>query len=416
MNAIQGQISWLPALLQDKDAGSGITGVSWNASSLAVKYQKQGSPVQTKVLTSADWAEGIDGSYNIRFSAAELDTLGLFSYWLSYNPSTTYPGAVTVVLALTDVASQEALTQLAQTVASLQSVVGAIPTNVASTEEVAAVQSSLDSVSSKADSAISAADAAGTKADAAKASADAAIVAANSASSKAEEARLSANSAKASADAVVLAVDALPTATSMSDALSSLAALQDAVDNLPPDIAEDSDVTAVANLVSALQSSVGDLSSSTASSVALQNVIESVSALQETVSGLPTNQDMSDALNSLTQVMNDLQDRVNLFPETISTPVSDLISEVVNLKEKLTTITGPGMKARVARVIIGGVPQQGIECWVASDARGDNVIASPVVTNSNGEGTFYLDPGEYWLFWRGRNIKSGSSKWEVEDD
>lgn len=71
--------------------------MAYNASGLVVKYQKTGDGIVTKTLTAADWAEGIDGSYNIRFTAEELDTIGLFSYWIEYTPSTTYPGATTVV-------------------------------------------------------------------------------------------------------------------------------------------------------------------------------------------------------------------------------------------------------------------------------------------------------------------------------
>jgi phage baseplate assembly protein gpV len=97
MNAVQGQITWLPGLLQDKDSGAGLTGVLYNTPGLVVTYQKSGGPVEVKTLTASDWAEGVEGSYNIRFLATELNTLGLFSYWIEYPPSTTYPGAVTVV-------------------------------------------------------------------------------------------------------------------------------------------------------------------------------------------------------------------------------------------------------------------------------------------------------------------------------
>lgn len=97
MNAVQNRIEWLPGLLQTKDNGEGIVGVTYNAAGLVVKYQKTGGPIQTKILTADDWAEGVDGSYNIRFLPEELDTLGLFSYWIEYTNSLTYMGAVTVV-------------------------------------------------------------------------------------------------------------------------------------------------------------------------------------------------------------------------------------------------------------------------------------------------------------------------------
>lgn len=97
MNVVQNRIEWLPGLLQTKDNGEGIAGVTYNAAGLVVKYQKTGGPIQTKILTADDWVEGVDGSYNIRFLPEELDTLGLFSYWIEYTNSLTYMGAVTVV-------------------------------------------------------------------------------------------------------------------------------------------------------------------------------------------------------------------------------------------------------------------------------------------------------------------------------
>jgi hypothetical protein len=405
MNAIQGQTTWLPALLQDKDAGTGITGVLWNASGLVVKYQKQGNGVQTKTLASTDWSEGIDGSYNIKFSADELNTLGLFSYWLSHPSSTTYPGAVTVVAALTDVASEISLEQVAQTV-------GTLPTDVASSGDVSAIQASVASATSQAESATTAATLAGTKADGAKSSADAATDAALVAADKADAAKASADAAKVSADAIALAIDSLPTTAAVSDVSSAVAALQSAVSNLPTDVSDNADVIALAEMITTIQGAVGSLASSTASSLALDNVISSVNTLQEVVNGLPTNTDMSEALSAVAQAVNDLNSRVNQTDDSLSS----LASLVSTLHDKIGGIVGPGTQVRTARIVLSGVPANGVQCWVTSDSIGRTTIAGPTTTNSNGEAQFYLEAGDYWLFWVGRGVKSGSSKWEVRDD
>jgi len=140
MNAVQSTITWLPALLQDKDTGAGLTGIVWNASGMVVKYQKQGNGIVTKTLTINDWAEGIDGSYNIRFTAAELDTLGLFSYWVSHPSSTTYPGAITVVEAIaSDIASETTLD-------AVKTAVDGLPTDVASSQAVSELSTKIDNI------------------------------------------------------------------------------------------------------------------------------------------------------------------------------------------------------------------------------------------------------------------------------
>lgn len=147
MDAVQGYVTWLPALLQDKDTGAGLKTIVWNASGLTVKYQKAGGSVLTKTLISGDWVEGVDGSYNIRFSANELDTLGLFSYWVEHPDSTTYPGAITVVAApSTDMASETTLLSVGGTVGEIKTAVDALPTDVASSQNITDLSDKIDAI------------------------------------------------------------------------------------------------------------------------------------------------------------------------------------------------------------------------------------------------------------------------------
>jgi len=45
-----------------------------------------------------------------------------------------------------------------------------------------------------------------------------------------------------------------------------------------------------------------------------------------------------------------------------------------------------------------GVPIEGCNCWVTIDQAGNTVLTETNQTNSNGEVTFQLSPGTYWLF------------------
>jgi hypothetical protein len=95
MGPYAGVENWHPALVVlESDLTTPITGIAWNDPELVVRYQKQGGPVVTKSLVEADWVEGVDGAYAIRFSAAEQATEGLFLYWVGYPDADTYDGAM----------------------------------------------------------------------------------------------------------------------------------------------------------------------------------------------------------------------------------------------------------------------------------------------------------------------------------
>ncbi len=92
-------INWLPVLLTSSvDFHTGLTGISYSSSGLQVKYQKEGGTLQTKTLTSGDWVESTEGGYMLRFTGSELDTQGMFQYFIIYPNAITYAGAVRVSL------------------------------------------------------------------------------------------------------------------------------------------------------------------------------------------------------------------------------------------------------------------------------------------------------------------------------
>jgi len=95
MGPYAGVENWLPALVVlESDLTTPITGIAWDDAELVVTYQKQGGAVIVKALAEADWVEGADGAYAIRFSAAEQATEGLFFYWVGYPNADTYDGAI----------------------------------------------------------------------------------------------------------------------------------------------------------------------------------------------------------------------------------------------------------------------------------------------------------------------------------
>jgi hypothetical protein len=68
---------------------------------------------------------------------------------------------------------------------------------------------------------------------------------------------------------------------------------------------------------------------------------------------------------------------------------------------KLNAIKGPGDRSWSITVrTTAGVPISGVECWVATDAPGNNVLTDIQRTNANGVVEFLLDPGTYYLFRR----------------
>ena len=49
---------------------------------------------------------------------------------------------------------------------------------------------------------------------------------------------------------------------------------------------------------------------------------------------------------------------------------------------------------------VGGVPLDGVECWVSSDSAGTNVVAGVIVSDGDGEATFMLESGATRYIWR----------------
>lgn len=64
------------------------------------------------------------------------------------------------------------------------------------------------------------------------------------------------------------------------------------------------------------------------------------------------------------------------------------------------TLAGAGALTRTIRLRVSGVPVQGAQIWVATDTGASNVVAGPLVTDSFGVVTVYVDAGTYYVWAR----------------
>jgi hypothetical protein len=63
-----------------------------------------------------------------------------------------------------------------------------------------------------------------------------------------------------------------------------------------------------------------------------------------------------------------------------------------------TSVAGLGAIANVITVTVSGVPLQNVDVWVTSDEAGTTVVAGTLQTDVNGQVTFYLDAGTYYVW------------------
>jgi len=61
--------------------------------------------------------------------------------------------------------------------------------------------------------------------------------------------------------------------------------------------------------------------------------------------------------------------------------------------------TGSGAVEWTVACQVGGVPIEGMEVWITTDAAGANIVAGTLCTDANGLVTFMLDAGDYYV-WR----------------
>lgn len=62
-----------------------------------------------------------------------------------------------------------------------------------------------------------------------------------------------------------------------------------------------------------------------------------------------------------------------------------------------SSISGAGAISNTVTVNIGGNPIAGVKVWITTDQAGTNVVAGSLTTDVNGQVTFYLDEGTYWV-------------------
>jgi hypothetical protein len=361
MTSIQGQISWLPGLLQSSEDGSGLTGVLYNASGLVITYQKLDGPVVTKTLTAEDWVEGIDGSYSIKFSAAELDTLGLFSYWMEYPTSTTYPGAVTVIVPIpTDVATETALD-------AVKTVVDALPTDVASSGSVAAVKAVVDALPTD--------------------------VATGTALSSVGN---TVNDIKTAVDALPTEVTVNPTPVNVNAGAGfSMNATQRQITWLPVRLTKSADNTGLTGI--------------TFDSITV-TYQKSGGAITTKIIAVTDWSEGTDGSYSIRFTSDELDTR-GLFQYWVAQAAAPTYAGVAQVTE---ANSGPGFTERTARILINNQPIEGAEVWITTDAAGLDIIAGVKRTNVLGIVAFNLDAGTYWIWWRkARVLQDNKQAWTV---
>lgn len=383
MDAVQGQVAWLPALLQDKDTGAGMKGIAWNASGLTVKYQNAGGTIQVKTLTSGDWAEGVDGSYNIRFSVTELNTLGLFSYWLEHPQSTTYPGAVIVIAAPeSDIAAESTLLSVGTTVGQIKNIVDSIPTDVANAASI--------------------------------------------------------NELKTAIQGLPTDVASGQSVTEVGEAINNL---KTAVEALPTNVATGTDLSAVNEALAALKTTVEAISIPESS----VGVGFSMNATQRKAMWLPAQLTRTgltfDAVTVKYQKSGGAVVTKTLTAEQWSEGVGGSYS-IYFVSDELDTLgtfrywvectgtstypgvafiteagAGSGALEKTIRIVVKGQPIKDCEVWVTSDAAGKDKIAGPRLTDVLGMVTVFVDPGDYWVHYRkAREVEYNKMKWSVRSD
>jgi len=86
-----GQENWVGINLIDASDYSGVPLVAYDG--VEVKYRLNGGVTATKTLTLADWSEGSNGAYSMRFTAAECATEGTLSFEVTREGCAVYYGS-----------------------------------------------------------------------------------------------------------------------------------------------------------------------------------------------------------------------------------------------------------------------------------------------------------------------------------
>lgn len=363
MNVKQRQATDLPGLIQASSDGSAITNVAYDAVGLVVSYQKNGGSVQTKLLSASDWIEGVDGSYNIRFSATELDTLGLFSFWVSYPSAATYAGAA-IVESVPSIESQETLLVYME---SMQMFLDEL--DIPSSSSIASIQSDIDSIQ--------------TAIAALPSSTSIATISSKIDSMQTAIAALPTSTAVAAIqsdiDLMQTAIAALPSSSSIATISSKIDSVQTAIAALPTSTA----VAAIQSDIDSMQTAIAALPSSTAVA-AIQSDIDSI---QSAIAALPSSSDLSDittAINGLNSVVassaavaaisskiDSVQTAITALPSSTSIAAIqsdiDLIQTAITTLPTNTSITAISSKIDSVQTTIAALPTSTAIAAIQSD-------------------------------------------------
>jgi hypothetical protein len=95
------------------------------------------------------------------------------------------------------------------------------------------------------------------------------------------------------------------------------------------------------------------------------------------------------------QVADAVWDEPSAGHVTADTMGGDLATALAGL---VSSVAGLGSVQNTITVTVNSVPKSGVDVWVTSDAAGTNVVAGTLVTDSNGQVIFWLDPGTYYVW------------------
>jgi hypothetical protein len=89
-----GEENWCPINMIDASDYSGVPLLAY--SDVSVSYRINGGPSVIKTLALADWSEGTNGAYSLRFSAAECAVEGKLAFEVTHTGCAVYYGSADV--------------------------------------------------------------------------------------------------------------------------------------------------------------------------------------------------------------------------------------------------------------------------------------------------------------------------------
>jgi hypothetical protein len=115
------------------------------------------------------------------------------------------------------------------------------------------------------------------------------------------------------------------------------------------------------------------------------------------IATLPTSTTTGNLIVALTAAEMNANLIIVAFVDAAGAEWCDLTVSIPTVQAVTVTTPGPGSTSWPITITVGGLPKDGVDVWVSTDAPGSNVIARGS-TNSSGVVTFMLDAGTYYAW------------------